>query len=144
MRFWDSSAVVPLLVEEPPSAAGRSLLAEDPDLVIWWTTPVECASALWRRHRAGRLDPEALDEALEDLALLVGRADEVLPAEGLRERAVRLLAVHALGAADALQLAAALLRSREQAASFGFVSLDARLREAARREGFAVLPSGAK
>ena len=46
MRFWDSSGIVPLLVEEASSASMRAHLRADGDLVVWWATPVECVSAL--------------------------------------------------------------------------------------------------
>jgi uncharacterized protein len=67
--------------------------------------------------------------------------DEVTPSEDVRERAERLLGVHALRAADALQLAAALIWARERPARLEFVCLDGRLRGIAWREGFAVLPA---
>jgi predicted nucleic acid-binding protein len=50
----------------------------------------------------------------------------------------RLLRVHALSAADALQLAAAIAASEADPASLALVTLDDRLAEAARREGFLV------
>ena len=62
------------------------------------------------------------------------------PTPRLRERAGWALAAHPLRAADALQLAAALVWSDESPTGEGFVSLDDRLREAARRQGFEVLP----
>ena len=49
-----------------------------------------------------------------------------------------MLRVHALRAADALQLAAALLASDEEPAGLDIVTLDSRLADAARREGFRV------
>jgi predicted nucleic acid-binding protein len=66
---------------------------------------------------------------------------EIAPMESVRDRAIRLLAVHRLRAADALQLAAALVWSEEQPANETFVCLDRRLRGAARREGFSLLPA---
>ncbi len=42
MIFWDSSALVALLVDEEESAARRVQLEHDPDLAVWWSTPVEC------------------------------------------------------------------------------------------------------
>jgi hypothetical protein len=47
---------------------------------------------------------------------------------------------HPLRAADALQLGAALVWCEEQSHGEVFVCLDARLREAARREGFSLAP----
>jgi len=55
-------------------------------------------------------------------------------------RARRLLAAHPLRAADALQLAAALVACDERPDVLALVTLDDHLAEAARREGFVVLP----
>ena len=46
MKFWDSSAVMPLLVEERASARFARIHAADPEIVVWWATEVECVSAL--------------------------------------------------------------------------------------------------
>lgn len=58
----------------------------------------------------------------------------------MRQRAERLLSVHSLRAADAFQLAAALLWSRDDTTSHVVVAFDERLRESARREGFLIAP----
>ncbi len=137
--FWDSSALVPLLVAEPQSAALSALIADDKEATIWWATPLECHSALHRRHRERVLPPADMSGAVERIRTLVEHADTVSPSDELRRRAARLLAVHPLRAADALQLAAALLWCEEQPHGEAFVSLDARLREAAVKEGFTVL-----
>jgi uncharacterized protein len=60
----------------------------------------------------------------------------VLP---VKARAKRLLGVHSLRAADALQLAAALTPVYDDPLGHSFVCLDARLSEA-RREGFTLFP----
>ncbi len=138
--FWDSSAVVPVLVTEIQSAPMATLLRTDPGLVLWWASSVECQSAVFRRHREGELPLSALNEALVRLKALVDNADVVAPTDRVRERAGRLLAAHPLRAGDALQLAAALIWCNETPQGDSFVSLDDRLREAARREGFAVMP----
>ena len=52
----------------------------------------------------------------------------------------RLRGVHPLRAAAAFQLAAALLWSQGETRGHYFVSFDQRLREAAGKEGFSVLP----
>jgi predicted nucleic acid-binding protein len=107
---------------------------------VWWTTRTECVSALARLRRAATLD--APDEARTKGLLLQLSANwtEIAPARRLRDRAERLLSVHALRAADAFQLAAALVWSRGRTTGRGFVSFDDRLRAAAAREGFDVLP----
>ncbi len=74
------------------------------------------------------------------LVALAGVWLEVEPSETLRSSAEGLLRAHPLRAADALQLSAALLWARGQARRARFVSLDTRLREAAVRVGFDVLP----
>lgn len=138
--FWDSSALVPLLVPEPQSAALAALIAGDKEATIWWGTPLECHFALHRRHREHPLPPADMSGAIERIRTVVEHADTVSPSDELRRRAARLLAVHPLRAADALQLAAALLWCEEQPHTEGFVSLDERLRDAAVKEGFTVLP----
>jgi predicted nucleic acid-binding protein len=137
--FWDSSALVPLLFAEPHSATLTALVGEDKELTIWWATPLECQSAM-QRQREAPLAPAALTRATERLRALVELADTVSPTDEVRRRAARLVAVHPLRAADALQLAAALLWCEEQPHNEVFVSLDGRLRDAARNEGFDVRP----
>jgi hypothetical protein len=118
----------------------QALLDEDPEPVFWWGTAVECASALARVHREGQFDEEELHLGLGVLRALREIALEIEPRESLRRRAVRLLVVYPLRAADALQLAASLVWCNEAADAADFVSLDRRLREAASREGFTVYP----
>ena len=140
MRFWDASAVVPLCVQEPDSARVREILVEDASMVVWWGTRTECVSALMRRMREGgmtRTDERAARHVLRSLA---NAWMEMQPNETLRGLAERLLAVHPLRTADALQLAAAMLWCRQVPAGEDFVTFDQRLRDASFREGFTVLP----
>jgi len=137
MRFWDASALVPLLVEQPLSAHARHLLAEDQDLVVWWSTPVECASAVARLRREGILPESVEREALATLDLLRSGWHEILPGDAMRAQALRVLRLHPLRAADALQLAAALEWAGTPAAG-ALVTFDERLAGAAAREGFGV------
>lgn len=138
MKFWDASALVPLCVSEARSDKVRALLREDPRLVVWWGSAVECWSAFARARREGRIDGEAELQARMELEALREAWDEIQPVEGVRAAAGRLLRVHPLRAADALQLAAAVVWSGGRPA--GFVCLDERLREAARAEGFVIYP----
>jgi uncharacterized protein len=139
VKFWDASAVVPLLVSEPPTDALLALLADDASMVVWWGTPVESASALARREREGALSAVAMVGALERLRSLSAGWHEVSPADPVRTSAQRLLRLHPLRFADALQLAAAILVAEHDPASLELVSLDERLNDAARREGFLVI-----
>jgi uncharacterized protein len=139
VRFWDSSAVVPLLVRESNSGRVGALTDEDRDMIVSWTTPVECASALARLRRTGHLDAAAESAVLALLRDLGEEWSEVQPTEPVRHTAMRLLRTHPLRAADALQLAAALAWAPRPAGDV-FITLDERLAEAAVLEGFAVLP----
>lgn len=139
MRYWDSSSLVPLIVDEQESKRRRELLSEDPLVVTWWASRVECASAVNRLHRESALTSEDLMKALGHLDLLVQGWTEVQPREEVRRRALRLLRIHPLRAADAVQLAAALAVSREEPESLQVVCSDGRLVEAARKEDFTVL-----
>jgi predicted nucleic acid-binding protein len=138
--FWDSSALVPILLPEARSEALTALLSADKEVVIWWATPLECQSALYRRHRDSPLTSPQTREMTERLRAFVEHADTIAPTDDVRRRAARLLASHPLRAADALQLAAALIWCEEQPHNETFVSLDDRLSAAARKEGFEVAP----
>jgi len=140
VRFWDSSAMVALVVPEQSSSACFRLLLADPEVVVWALTPVEVLSAINRRVRTAELDGSAHDASQRRLEVLRSGWDEVHDVELVRARAERVLRVHELRAADALQLAAALTASAEHPRHVEMVSLDRRLSEAARREGFTVLP----
>ena len=139
MRFWDSSALLPLVVEEAGSARLAELMAEDPAAAIWWGTPVEWAGAIARLVRERRADEAGAHAALERLGAVSQGWTEVPPTDRVRTQAQRLLRLHALRAADALQLAAALVLAEHDPRALPFVTLDEQLARAAEREGFAVL-----
>lgn len=141
MRFWDTSAIIPLCVNEPNSATVKTALNRDPSIVVWWATRTECASALARQVREGSLTAAGERQARQVLQTLIDSWIEIQPTEVVRETAERSLAIHALRAADAFQLAAALQWCQRQTRDAVLVSFDGRLREAAHREGFTVLPS---
>lgn len=139
MMFWDSSAIVPLLLNEARTPAIVALFREDSEQVVWCLTVVEVGSSLARRSREG-LEPDMDETARSTLSRLAASWQEVVSLESVRARTLRLLRSHPLRASDALQLAAALLVSDERPESLPFVCLDDRLSEAARREGFSVVP----
>lgn len=111
--------------------------------MVWWATRVECVSAISRRVREGSLDPQGEAAARDLLNDLSGSWAEVQPSARLRALAEQVLAAHPLRAADALQLASALIWCGSQPRGRPFVCLDERLRAAASRSGFDVLPAGA-
>ena len=138
--FWDSSAVVPLIVPAARSALLTEHLAADGGVTVWRGTPVECAAALYRSHREESIGQAALDAALVRLHAFTEDADTVAPSEFVRRRASELASTYSLRAAGAFQLAAALAWSEGRPRGERLLSLDDRLGEAARREGFTVLP----
>src|SRR4030042_1804962 len=113
MKFWDSSAIIPLCLQEPISEQIRAVLQADDDIVVWWATRIECLSALERRRREGALHVETHLKSRAVLSALATAWSEVLLSERVRQRAERLLATHPLRAADAPHLAAALVGARE-------------------------------
>ena len=142
MKFWDSSALLPLVVSEGHSPFVQALAGADPDMMVWWTSQVECASAVHRLRREEVLTPAAAALVLARLTIAFDAANTVLPGEAVAAKAFRVLAAHALRAADALQLAAALVWARDAPTGRDFVCLDDQLRTAAAVEGFRVLPEG--
>jgi predicted nucleic acid-binding protein len=139
MRFWDTSAIIPLLVEELARERLIELFEEDNQMLAWWGTPVEIASALARREREEVLSAEQVAEALRTAHRLAESWHEIVPSDSVRRTAERLLRMHPLRAADSLQLAAALVAADHDPTTLPIVSRDERLTQAARREGFTVI-----
>jgi predicted nucleic acid-binding protein len=139
VKFWDASAVVPLLTAEPKTKGMQAVAAKDPTMLVWWATEVECASAMARLEREGVLDESTATEAFGRLKQLANGWHEVDPSDAVRETAVRFLRVHALRAADALQLSAAFIAAERRPSSLEVVTLDDHLAVAARKEGFVLI-----
>lgn len=133
--FWDTSALVPLCVQQQPSPAVRQLL-EQHEIAVWWATPVEMRSAFERLLRMGHLTvPEHVTAGVR-LEKLRGGWRELQPSETLRCRAETFLISYPLKAADAFQLAAAWIWCSGSPQTCIFISGDAQLLEAASKVGF--------
>lgn len=139
MKFWDSSAITPLLIYESSSGALRDILTADMEMLVWWGSSIECVSALARREREGLLAMAQAESALSLLRHFADSWEEIAPSDAIRNTAQRLLRTHALRAADSVQLAAAIAAANHDAAHLEFVCLDDRLAAAARREGFVLI-----
>ena len=139
MKFWDSSAIVPLLVTETTTRRLQNLAGRDSEMLVWWGSPVECTSALARLARDGALDIKSAPTAFNRLSQLAGSWHEIEPSEIVRESALRFLRVHRLRVADALQLAAAFIAAERRPSSLDVVTLDNHLADAARKEGFRLI-----
>jgi len=140
VKFWDASAIIPLCLLEPRTARVRAIVEEDSAIVAWWATPIECSSALARLRRDAALTRQHEDEARGIVLRLAADWTEIQPGRQVRDAAARILLLHPLRAADALQLAAGLVWVDGRPAQRQFVCFDERLREAAQREGFDVRP----
>ncbi len=136
MRYWETSALIPFLVDEVSSSEVRKLYSSDSKIITWWGTSVECVSAFSRLEREGKLTGAALQETIARMHELQSVWNEIEPSDEVRKLATRLLRVHALRSQDALQLAAASIVSKKESSPTAFVCLDQRLNFAAQKEGF--------
>jgi len=139
VKFWDASALVPLLVVETTTRQLQALARRDPDMLVWWGSELECASALARLERDAAVEATVVLRAFDRLKQFADSWHEIEPSVIVRENAMRFLRVHPLRSADALQLAAAFIAAEHRPASLQVVTLDERLAEAMRKEGFALV-----
>jgi len=107
--------------------------------VVWWGTVIEAVSSLNRLAREGTLNPEQSRHAFARLEYLRNRWNEVQPTDDVRDRAERLLRIHKLRAADALQLAAALVWCVDRPQGRTLIGADGSLSAAAGAEGFTLI-----
>jgi predicted nucleic acid-binding protein len=140
MRFWDSSALVPLLIAQPNSATADGWLGEDAEVAVWTLTPVELASAVMRLAREGAIGDGQAGQAEARIDELLQFCHTIIDTEATKSQARRLLRVHPLRGADALQLGAACEWAEGRPGGRILHTLDGRLARAARREGFQVVP----
>jgi predicted nucleic acid-binding protein len=140
VAFWDASAIVPICCSQTAGAQGRQLQRDLKRMVVWWGTPLEARSAFARLVRTGDISPDERVAAVNLLGQLRATWDEILPSEKVRSLAEELPDTHRLRAADAAQLAAALVWCRERPRKRPFVCFDGRLRTAAHELGFVVRP----
>jgi len=140
MKFWDSSALVPLVVTEKESDYCLQVLSDDRAILTWCLSRVEVMSALCRRMRDGALVHDDFQKAKTRLDLLAAHVYEIGAVGRVKRRALRLLEVHPLRAADACQLAAALIATQEDPERLELICFDERLNDAARKEGFTINP----
>lgn len=138
MKYWDASAIVPLVISEPHTRLVREWAARDPNIVTWAWSRVELVSAVERRAREGALTAAQRRDALGRFSALAEAWDEVTDLLAVRSKAIPLLARHPIRAADSAHLAAALLLAESDPASLEFVCLDEHLSLAAEREGLKV------
>jgi len=140
MIFWDTSALIHLLIDQGRSGEMARLYAGDAAIAAWWGVSVEAASAIERLKREGDLSADEEARAYRKLLKLSMEWHEAEPSNAVRDLARQLLARHAIRGADALQLAAALTLRELDPDNFRFAAIDSQLARAALREGLFVVP----
>ena len=139
MIFFDSSALLPLFVQEDHSSRLITIVQDDPSIVVWWGSTIECFSGFARLRREHIIDPSQEQEIRGHLLTLKKYWTEIQPGDDVKAIAHQLLLLHSLSAADSLQLAAALLWADKLPSGHQFACLDTKLSDAARKEGFVVI-----
>jgi len=139
VRFWDTSALVPVVIVERETPRVRRWMLEDGDVVVWTLTRVELLSALTRRRRETPAAAQRLLAARREILAAWERWSEVSAVDLVRRQAERVVESHPLRAADALQIGAALVAAGDDPGALTFVTLDEAQAQAAEREGLRVL-----
>ncbi|HVO96091.1 MAG TPA: type II toxin-antitoxin system VapC family toxin [Terriglobales bacterium] len=139
VRFWDTSAIIPLWLAEQGSTRAKSWYRHDPDVIVWTLTRVEVFSALARRRREAPAAASRLLSVRRDFLRAWEQWSEVTAVEIVRRHAERIVESYPLRAADALQVGAAVVAAEENPAALEFVTFDENLAHAAEQEGFRVL-----
>ena len=133
--FWDASALVPLCVRQGMTPRAIALY-KSYTAIVWWATPVEIASALARLVSMKQLDSGDWTKARKLAKNLADSWSLIQPSNVLRSKAVQVVERYDLRAADSLQLAAALAWCEDAPQGHVFLTVDQKLREAARLSGF--------
>jgi predicted nucleic acid-binding protein len=136
MKFWDTSAIIPLLVNEQYSDIVDPIFSKDSSMIVWWGTSIECISAISRLERENKITPSEHSQVINQLNELRDSWREIQASPLVKQYAERILQVHPLKAQDAQQLAACLVANQDM--SIEFFTFDQRLQIAARKEGLKI------
>jgi predicted nucleic acid-binding protein len=139
VRFWDTSAIIPLWIAEQGSARAKAWYRTDPDIVVWTLTRVEVLSALARRRRQAPGAASRLLVVRREFIRAWGEWSEVTAIENVRRHAERIVESYPLRAADAMRIGAAIVAAEDDPAGLEFVTFDENLARAAEHEGFRIL-----
>lgn len=108
IAYFDTSAIIPLIVDEPASPDCERVWNEATRVVGVRLLYAEARAALARAERMGRVDRRQLGRAIAELDALLDAVDFVEVTDHLVRVAGRLAQDHALRGYDAVHLAAAL------------------------------------
>ncbi len=136
MAFFDSSAIVPLCVAQATSQKARLAHRGFSKQVVAWTTLIEATGAIHRAVRLGGLSELNARRALDRLAQLEKRWTEIVASDRVRDIALDALRSYDLRAADAVQLASALVWCKQKPRNRSFVCFDQGLATAGLAAGF--------
>ncbi|MHB1446176.1 MAG: type II toxin-antitoxin system VapC family toxin [Acidimicrobiales bacterium] len=135
IAYFDTSAVIPLLIEEAGSETAGRLWDEADRLTSVRLVYPEARAALAQAQRMARLSSGQLREAVGGFELLFSQLDVIEVSEALASRAGELAESEALRGYDAVHLAALGALGQTDVV---LVSGDDQLCEAGRRQGFRV------
>lgn len=136
IAYFDTSSVVPLIVEEASTALCNRVWTEASRVVCARLLYPEARAALARAGRMGRLDGTQLRDAVVELDSIVTQVDHVEVTAQLAQHAGELAEAHGLRGYDAVHLAAAAAVADRDLV---LVTGDSELAAAARSVGVAVL-----
>lgn len=138
MNYWDSSAIIPLIIAEPKTEKVTEFWEKNNFNTTWTLTSVEVMSTLARLRRMGSLNDLLYENASKEWRKIQIMFEVIKDVEKVKVKAEHLVRIHPLKAADALQLASAMLIAEREPATCDFVTLDEQLGRAASLEGFTV------
>jgi predicted nucleic acid-binding protein len=133
--FWDSSALIPLCVQQLQTQRSEALYINY-GVTVWWSTQVEIISGLTRLLRMREIDAAEFVEGKQVAQAMAMIWTAIKPSANVEREARALLEQYPLRAADALQLAAALEWCEGKPKGRVFLTFDQRLGEVAAQAGF--------
>lgn len=107
--YFDTSALVPLVIGEPSTDASRKVWATSERRLSSVIAKAELAAALAKARRMGRIDEDARDAALAAAQPLWADCDLVSVSDRVADAAAMLASRHDLRGYDALHVTSSLL-----------------------------------
>ena len=135
IAYFDTSALVPLMINEPASDTCRRLWNDATRTISTRLIYPEARAALAQAERMGRLTSADLAETVEDLDSITRQIDYVEITAHLAKSAGVLAQTHGLRGYDAVHLASAALANDDELV---MVSGDSKLGAAAQSIGISV------
>ena len=140
ISYFDTSAVVPLIVDEASTELCSRAWNDSTRVVCARLLYPEARAALARAERIGRLDGSQLRGAVAELDSIIAQVDHIEVTAALAQEAGELAEAHGLRGHDAVHLAAA---AAVHDNDLVLVTGDTSLAAAARALGLAVLDTSA-